>query len=381
MRVVVQPLAVIAAISACGPAASLPDVQTSHSIGPTECREVVLPTGLGLGWTELNHRVSRWGLRLDRDDCLAETLVVDHVGGSYSDGALREDVPMVDFGYQTYATGDGVAARVSVQTTIDRSEKGDRVVFSRDELGFADERHVVAFVEGVRFDTAIEQADDYPTHYDPALGYTTRGFGARVEARTDGPDVELTYSLRFATGGTVDRPFMTAASRRARIGCELDVVLVATTQRPRSFATRVPLVSDVTARSGSEFAVPSGATGMHGITGFEYRFAFGETCRSTDECTMGGQCSTALAECIYPFVGELADYLRHAKFELRRTAIEDGGASFEWSATASNASDVLEYHELRGTFLGEGAWIPSGKTLTEGEVRANFETGRQRFEL
>lgn len=68
----------------------------SLAYDPEACVAFTLPTGLGLSWENLNHRISLWQLQLEptpAEACTADTLSVAYIGGDFSTGETMTDVP------------------------------------------------------------------------------------------------------------------------------------------------------------------------------------------------------------------------------------------------------------------------------------------------
>ena len=69
----------------------------------------------------------------------------------------------------------------------------------------------LVILSGFEIKTDIEQPEEYPTEYDPALGYTSRGFGMAVELDEDNA-LTVQGSVRW---GPRDRDDMNAAMNHA----------------------------------------------------------------------------------------------------------------------------------------------------------------------
>jgi len=128
-------------------------------------------------------------------------------------------------------------------------------------------------LRGFEIETDTDQVSDYPD-YDPALGYTSRGFGMRLGTATqttDGATFEVTALVRW---GPRDREDMNAALRLAQTQ-----VRVAWTAIGHTGSSQRSSVSDAedlnhappySPQSGLTLSTDlTGGTGIAGITGFD----------------------------------------------------------------------------------------------------------------
>ena len=123
------------------------------------------------------------------------------VGGDWSTGDTWSD----DVGYrihQQHITGEALQVELGSATLIVGPEGPESTFVDIDMTDAA-----LVVLHGFEFNTDIEQTEDYPDEYDPALGYTSRGFGMGVSLAGDGR-VEVTASVRW---GARDRQDMNNA--------------------------------------------------------------------------------------------------------------------------------------------------------------------------
>lgn len=187
------------------------------------CADAVVPNGFGLAWQNLNHRISRWEIRVDpsrAERCSGDggsTLHATYVGGDWTTGQSATDVPVVMLDYVVVAPRDPNGAvrkpqqvRATHRSTpldIDPSQHASTVAERA-----ASEHPRVEVLTGLELDTDVPQDASYPDDYDPAHGYTSRGITARVTDRADG-DVDVQVAFEH---GEADRPPMNAAIEHAR---------------------------------------------------------------------------------------------------------------------------------------------------------------------
>ena len=139
--------------------------------------------------------------------------------------------------------------------------------------------HVV-WIDGFAFDTDVEQRDDYPTDYDPALGWTSRGlgFGAEVDGR-DGA-LRVAWRARFEAGVSDDytiredmnlavpyaewawSPHRRARRRRRRLYTRCRRPHGAAFDEPFAFTEELEPMASESARSGVAVGAPMGPSGF-----------------------------------------------------------------------------------------------------------------------
>lgn len=164
-------------------------------------------------WDMLSHRVSY--LRVEATPEGGASLGL--VGGDWSTGETFTDAPQ----YRLRAT----RARSDAWTVVQGETElllGPDGALSTTEL--VDDAELLSWPEhavllrGFTIDTDVEQGPDYPEDYDPAYGYTSRGFGFGVGApasEADGLAFEVEAEVRWAPQ---DREDMNAAIPYASTG-------------------------------------------------------------------------------------------------------------------------------------------------------------------
>ena len=152
-------------------------------------------------WDMLAHRVSLIRVRSNQDGS-AESGIL---GGDWSTGATWAD----SVGYRIHQQMIPSAAITAQFGETILSIGPDGSATGVASLGAFDADLVV--LSGFEITTDIEQPEDYPSEYDPALGYTSRGFGMSV-ALDGNNDVVANGAVRW---GPRDREDMNAAMAHA----------------------------------------------------------------------------------------------------------------------------------------------------------------------
>lgn len=204
------------------------------------CADAVLPNGFGLAWQNLNHRISKWSVRVDAsraESCTdggGATLNTTFIGGDWTTGQSSTDIPIVMLDYAVVAPREpGVktdpylwAAHHETSFDIDPSQRAATTTSRPDSS-----HPRVEVLTGLELDTDVPQDASYPENYDPAHGDTSRGVTARVMDRSDG-DVDVEVALLH---GEADRPPMNAAIPFARTRA---IVAHTTVEVPEGVITR-----------------------------------------------------------------------------------------------------------------------------------------------
>ena len=149
-------------------------------------------SGWNQRWDMLSHRVSLLGAVMEADG----SGTVHLIGGDYSTGANLEDNGLSRIRDWTVTDTDLAVVHGSTELTIGPEEVGSHTEsISAPEVAALD-THVVV-LRGFSLDTDVAQTDDYPLDlYDPALGYTSRGFAFGVEAEPDLSGDTLSFEVR-----------------------------------------------------------------------------------------------------------------------------------------------------------------------------------------
>jgi hypothetical protein len=394
-------LAVVAGVSGCDSEATAARDRSKDRAGAVRqdadsCSEIVVPHGFALGWQRFNHRISRWGVGLDHDDCRASRLNVSHVGGVFSTNPVLSDQPWVRFRYQKAALDEDVgAARVSLQDVVDSSGAvSGEISIDLAELGLEGFDHYTALLEGIRYDTSIPQGPEYPSLYSPGRGYTIRGLGASVDVEARGVMGVIDYTIHFEAGPTPERVFMNRTLPYAEIGAELDVLVIGTNadrvtqgavqyamqhERPIPFMDTPLPEAEEEVRTASVQGKPDAPRGFYGLRSFHFSLDFDSDCSSNDDCTLGscrdGKCDWG--------IGQLGEYIREfaVGVQMEEFDPQSGGARFVVDGYTSNASSFLAYYPLNYTFDGSFVWIQAGSGSDTHAIEEDFDTGMTSFPL
>ncbi len=381
------------AIAAAG---SLDDRVHAIRWSADDCDEVVVPNGFTMGWKKLNHRLAQWSVGLDQKECAPRRFHVTHIGGVFSKNPIVDDEPWVRLEYQrgrVSAKQFGIA-RVSLRDTIGPSGtvRGE-ATFSAAELGLGDFRHHTVLIEGIHFDTGVEQTEDYPSLYNPKRGYTTRGIGAAVNVERSGDELVVSYRASFMPGRTPERVFMNAALPYARIGAGIDAIVVGSNSdiarasvRYSMKNERSPLFEDVRLPAAEEklrtvriAGRPQEPPGFWGLQRFHFDLDFDDDCANDDECTWG---SCVENKCDIE-AGKLGEYIREFSVGVKMKDFdpETGRADFVVDGYTSNASSFLSYYPLRYQFDGAFAWLQADGDFEQSELNNPFQTGSASFDI
>ena len=155
-------------------------------------------------WAGWNHT---WGMLSHRASYIQVEPGEEHtaqsgiVGGDWSTGDTWSD----DVEYrihQQHITGEVLEVELGSATLIVGPEGTES---ANVDIDMTDPSLVV--LQGFELNTDIDQSEDYPDGYDPALGYTSRGFGMGVSVSGDGT-VDVSASVQW---GPRDRTDMNSA--------------------------------------------------------------------------------------------------------------------------------------------------------------------------
>ena len=148
-------------------------------------------------WGMLSHRASYIQVETGEGNTGSSGIV----GGDWSTGDTWSD----DVEYrihQQHITGEVLQVELGSASLLVGPEGTEQTNVAID---MTDASLVV--LQGFSFNTDIEQSEDYPDEYDPALGYTSRGFGMGVSLSDDG-SVDVSASVQW---GPRDREDMNNA--------------------------------------------------------------------------------------------------------------------------------------------------------------------------
>jgi hypothetical protein len=191
--------------------------------GPEEPLEQHLWGGWTHHWANLSHRISLAGIRLDPDGTLSSAMV----GGDWSTrSADLEDVEYQLVDHQVIGRGwqaDHGSTQLNVGPEGGLTDSITTTLADSDEYD-----NIIVVLRGFRIDTRVDQTENYPDNYDPALGYCTRGFGFSLgppQQRGTDVDFPLEVGLRWAPAGPddpIDRSDMNGAIPFAQTAVQVD---------------------------------------------------------------------------------------------------------------------------------------------------------------
>ncbi len=356
------------------------------------CAAFTVPTGFGLRWDTLNHRISRWSVRGEGEGCRAASVAFGYIGGDFSTGEVFSDTPHGRFGFRRVEPDPTQAGAHRVTAALDvgpSSVAETTVTLSRADAGLRGYEHVSAFVAGVAFATDVPQPDDYPTDYEARFGYTSRGLGAWariVEVTAD--EIVVSMGVRFAHG-TSDRADMNRAIPVAVSAAELDVLVVGSASEPRSgdvtYDHEVPrqqLSEDppparapVDRQRVSLVGAAGAAPGIWGLSEFDVSVVADTACDLDADCPALESCDDG--RCTEEN-GPAGIYVREIAVSATLEAHdrEAGTAAFLVDGTVSNASQFIAFFGFDATVSATLTWLPGPVVAAEGVVDMPFETGR-----
>lgn len=184
-------------------------------------------SGWSHAWHLLNHRVSYAEAVLEADG----TARMGLVGGDWTTGEGATDYPLYRFHHQR-VVAEGLTVIHGSSALVVRANTPAAATVEV-ELPSAAPRSWVAVLRGFRINTDTAQDDPaYPTDYDPALGYTSRGFGfglGEVDAAGESLRFDTQASVRWGPSSPddpLDRSAMNAATAVATTEVELAWTLI-----------------------------------------------------------------------------------------------------------------------------------------------------------
>ena len=161
-----------------------------------EVRDGHVWSGFNYNWEELSHRVALAKTIMNEDG----SVELGMIGGDWSTGGSFSDY--VNYRVRTQSISAKGFAVVHGETELivgpDGSTSGSASVTDETVAGM---RRQLVVLRGFSIDTDTEQTADYPDDYDPALGYTTTGFGFGVsEPEVDGDTLTFDVSASVRWG-------------------------------------------------------------------------------------------------------------------------------------------------------------------------------------
>lgn len=176
--------------------------------------EAVIWQGWTYRWDTLGHRISYLEVEANPEG----GATMGHVGGDWSTGETFTDAPLYRVRMSRVISPSWVVVQGETELTV--GPKGELSVTEQvDDAALAAQPEHVVLLRGFAMDTVVEQSDDYPADvYDPAYGYTSRGFAfsaENVHATAQGVVFDLDAVIRWAPQ---DRDDMNAAVPYATTG-------------------------------------------------------------------------------------------------------------------------------------------------------------------
>lgn len=227
--------------------------ETAPITGPTH----TIWSGWNHTWDMLSHRVSVIDVRPGPSGEATSGIL----GGDWSTGDTWSD-DVNHRVHQQHVTGSELRAEAGSITLL--VPPGGVTTTVPVEL--EDAQTVV--INGFTINTDTKQIADYPSDYDPALGYTSRGFAIGAHL-TEGGDVELTVDVRW---GPRDRDPMNRALAVAQTDVTVDYMVLAasTAIQTATFSAAQDLQHDppYSDQSGITQALSWSGYGVAGITSF-----------------------------------------------------------------------------------------------------------------
>ena len=339
-------------------------------------------------WEGFNHRVSQLGVwpTLSETGELASAELT-FVGGDFTTGAIAEDDALVSARWVSMAAGQAVW--LDVRAMVPSSEElVQRIDISQLRALWGD-ADVVAALVGVRFNTGVEQSASYPQGYDPALGFTSRGFGvfATLDDRRNPGTLDVT--LRFEHGLAEDevlRADMNAAMPFAQTEAEIRIVLFTPANNapsevfshefqfeqsgdpPRFTSALQPEPTDELRTFVA--AATDAPAGDLVLSGFNLQFF--NHCEPGDTCYGQGECNG-----VCEFQGFApGEYIRRFAVGVETIQCSENPETcqFRFAAHAGNESQGPVFRSMRYDAAGSFSWVADPDAFTL-EGSAEFPAG------
>ncbi len=297
-------------------------------------------SGFNHTWDKLSHRVSLAEVAIDADGEITSGII----GGDFSTGDVASDFVDVRVS-QSKITGEGVYIGHGVVDVVVGPDGAFSETVTLEVPGISKAGMVTAAFGGFRIATDTAQGSDYPSDYDPALGYTTKGFGFAVgEPSLSGDTATLTVSgeVRWALTNNdtdpADRSDMNGAIPFAQTEVSLHYTVIGvdgsmetasgtgSVDYPNGFYSEQPPLSE----ADLGISLASDGTGFPVIRSFDL-----------------------LLEDLHPDDGsvtEFGDYIRSYGIEL-------AAASTVGVSTEVTNSSVIEIATIRFTPTAEVGWV------------------------
>jgi hypothetical protein len=172
--------------------------------------------GFGYEWETLSHRLSLL------KGMMTETggAEVGMIGGDWSTGATWSDVPSFRLHTQAVKSSQVHVVHGATVLSMDRNEE----TLVSEELAIPaglEGENASVVLRGIRLNADVPQGEDYPSNYDPALGYTSSGLRYGVGDATVEADMVSFPVTGQLFWGPQDREDMNEALKYAQSELEI----------------------------------------------------------------------------------------------------------------------------------------------------------------
>ena len=185
-------------ITAAGPSIACSGKDSGTTNGEAGAHHIL--SGFNHTWNQLSHRVSLSEIHIDEEGTISSGII----GGDFSTGDVASDY--VHFRVtQSKVSGEGLYVG---HGAVDVVVGPDGVINETVTLavpGISSAANVTSAFAGFRISSDTPQGSDYPSDYDPALGYTTKGWGFAIgEPSLSGDTVTVTVTGQHRWAPTND---------------------------------------------------------------------------------------------------------------------------------------------------------------------------------
>jgi hypothetical protein len=362
------------------------------TILPENSRVVALQA-VDWAWEGFNHRVSQMGVwPTQGPDGALQSAELTFVGGDFTTGAIAEDDAIVSARWVSFAASR--AAYIDVRAMVPSDETLLQRIDISPLLPLWGDGVIQVAIVGMRFNTGVEQPEEYPDNYEPALGFTNRGLGVR--ASLEGlSNRGLQIDLRFEHGLAEDevlRADMNAAMPFAQTAAEVRIVLFKPANDvpsdwfvhefefeqegdpPRFTSDLQPEPSD--ALRAFTAPAPGAPVGNVVLSGFFLKFF--NHCSPLDDCYGMGEC---VGDCVFEGFAP-GEYIRRFAIgvETIQCSDEAEACEFRFAAHAGNESQGPVFRAMRYEAFGRFVWV-SDPTAVVQEGSAEFPAGTTTVEF
>jgi hypothetical protein len=162
-----------------------------------EVREGHVFSGFNYTWDQLSHRVALSRAIMNEDG----SFELGMIGGDWSTGGSFTDDPFYRLRAQSISAQGFAVVHGETTLIVTGPDGAATTSASITDATVAGMRDQIVVLRGFEIDTDIAQGPEYPEEYDPALGYTSRGFGFGVtEPEVDGDTLSFDVSAAVRWG-------------------------------------------------------------------------------------------------------------------------------------------------------------------------------------